>query len=131
MIMYYISHYSIISQQLWEDNLENTSNNELMENVSKLKELVTYEKNAVVSKTLINLKTGTITLFSFDEGQGLSEHSAPFDALVYMVDGAGEISIGGKPFKLSEGDAIIMPANKPHAVKATKKFKMLLVMIKS
>jgi len=111
--------------------LENTSNNELMENVSKLKELVTYEKNAVVSKTLINLKTGTITLFSFDEGQGLSEHSAPFDALVYMVDGAGEISIGGKPFKLSEGDAIIMPANKPHAVKATKKFKMLLVMIKS
>ena len=131
MIMYYISHYSIISQQLWEDNLENTSNNELMENVSKLKELVTYEKNAVVSKTLINLKTGTITLFSFDEGQGLSEHSAPFDALVYIVDGVGEISIGGKPFKLSEGDAIIMPANKPHAVKATKKFKMLLVMIKS
>lgn len=129
--MYYISHYSIISQQLWEDNLENTSNNELMENVSKLKELVTYEKNAVVSKTLINLKTGTITLFSFDEGQGLSEHSAPFDALVYIVDGVGEISIGGKPFKLSEGDAIIMPANKPHAVKATKKFKMLLVMIKS
>ena len=111
--------------------MENTSNNELMENVSKLKELVTYEKNAVVSKTLINLKTGTITLFSFDEGQGLSEHSAPFDALVCIVDGVGEISIGGKPFKLSEGDAIIMPANKPHAVKATKKFKMLLVMIKS
>ena len=111
--------------------MKNTSRDELIENVSKLKELVTYEAGAVVSKTLINLKTGTITLFSFDEGQGLSEHAAPFDAFVYIVDGVGEISIGGKPFKLSEGDAIIMPANKPHAVKATKKFKMLLVMIKS
>jgi quercetin dioxygenase-like cupin family protein len=111
--------------------VKNTSRDELIENVSKLKELVTYETGVVVSKTLINLKTGTITLFSFDEGQGLSEHAAPFDAFVYIVDGVGDILIGGKPFQLSEGDAIIMPANKPHAVKATKKFKMLLVMIKS
>ncbi|MBP8612565.1 MAG: cupin domain-containing protein [Candidatus Atribacteria bacterium] len=111
--------------------MQNESTNELFENASKLKELVAYEKGSVVSKTLINRSTGTITLFSFDEGQSLSEHAAPFDAFVYIVDGVGEISIAGKPFQLSEGDAIIIPANKPHAVKATKKFKMLLVMIKS
>jgi quercetin dioxygenase-like cupin family protein len=93
--------------------------------------LVDYQSGSVVSKTLINKKTGTVTLFAFDEGQGLSEHVAPFDAMVNVIDGEAEISISGKPFHLKAGQTIIMPANKPHALKAVKKFKMLLIMIKS
>ncbi len=84
-----------------------------------------------MSRTLIDKKAGTVTLFSFDEEQGLSEHTAPFDALVYIIDGAAEIIISGKPNKLKTGEMIIMPANKLHALKAVKRFKMLLVMIKS
>ena len=98
---------------------------------TKLIDLVAYQGGSVVSKEIINKKTGTVTLFAFDEGQGLSEHTAPFDALVYVLDGAVEISISGKPHHLKEGDMIIMPANQPHALKAKKKFKMLLLMIRS
>lgn len=76
-------------------------------------------------------KTGTITVFAFDEGQGLSEHTAPFDALVYLLEGEVEIVISGNPLRLKEGEIVIMPANQPHALKAIKKFKMLLTMIRS
>ena len=99
--------------------------------VNRLVDLVAYQGGAVVSRTIIDKKAGTITLFAFDEGQGLSEHTAPFDALVFLLDGEAEISISGKPFHLREGEMIIMPANQPHALKALKRFKMLLTMIRS
>ena len=97
----------------------------------KLKGLVDYQKGSVVSRTVIDKKTGTVTLFSFDEGEGLSEHTAPYDALVVDLEGEGEIKIAGESNHLEEGDVIIMPANKPHALKAISRFKMLLVMIKT
>jgi len=96
----------------------------------KLADLITYQEESVVSRTIIDKKTGTVTMFAFDEGQGLSEHTAPFDALVYLLDGEAEIVISGKAFPLKEGEMIIMPANEPHALRATKRFKMLLIMIK-
>jgi quercetin dioxygenase-like cupin family protein len=96
-----------------------------------LAERVDYQKDSIVSGEIIKKKTGTVTLFAFDEGQGLSEHTAPFDALVYVVDGEAEVAISGKPFRLRAGEMIIMPANEPHAVSAVKKFKMLLTMIRS
>ena len=97
----------------------------------KLNELAEYQAGSIVSRTLIEKTTGTVTLFAFDEGQGLSEHTAPFDALVCVLEGESEISISGKPFSVCEGDMIIMPADKPHAVKAVKRFKMMLTMIRS
>lgn len=97
----------------------------------KLSDLADYQKGSVVSRTIINKKTGTVTFFAFDEGQGLSEHTAPFDALVYLLDGEAEISISGKPHHLKQGEMIIMPANQPHVLKAVKKFKMILIMIRS
>lgn len=103
---------------------------ELTGKIIKPNELVAYQTGAVVSRTVIDKKAGTCTLFAFDAGQGLSEHTAPFDALVHVLDGEAEITIAGKPFHLKEGEIIIMPAGKPHALKATKKFKMMLVMIK-
>jgi len=103
----------------------------MLPEVSSLIKLADYQPGTIVSKTLINKKTGTVTFFAFDEGQGLSEHIAPFDALVYVVDGAVTIRIAGKPFHRKAGEMIIMPANKPHALKAVKRFKMLLIMIKS
>jgi quercetin dioxygenase-like cupin family protein len=99
--------------------------------VANLAEMIDYQKGAVVSREIIGKKTGTITLFAFDEGQGLSEHTAPFDAVVYLVDGEAEITISGRPFRLSLGEMIIMPAHQPHALAALKKFKMMLVMIRS
>jgi quercetin dioxygenase-like cupin family protein len=104
---------------------------ELVAAVNRLVDLVAYQKGSVVSRTIIDKKTGTVTLFSFDEGQGLSEHTAPFDALVYLLDGEADISISGKPLRLREGEMVIMPANQPHALKAVKRFKMLLAMIRS
>jgi quercetin dioxygenase-like cupin family protein len=80
---------------------------------------------------VISRKTGTVTLFAFDEGQGLSEHTAPFDALVHILDGEAEVTISGKALRLKEGDMVIMPANQPHALKALRKFKMALIMIRS
>ncbi len=96
----------------------------------KLEKLTRYQKSNIVSNTIINKKTGTITLFAFDKNQSLSPHTAPYDAFVYILDGEAEITISSKPYKLKKGDFIIMPANKPHSVKALKKLKMLLVMIK-
>jgi quercetin dioxygenase-like cupin family protein len=104
-------------------------NHDVMQN--SLVDMVDYQKGAVVSKTIIEKKTGTVTLFAFDMGQGLSEHTAPFDALVQVLDGEVEISISGKPFHLKQGEIIIMPANKPHALKSVTHFKMLLTMIRS
>jgi quercetin dioxygenase-like cupin family protein len=93
--------------------------------------LVGYQEGSVVSRTIIDKNTGTLTLFAFDQGQGLSEHTAPFDALVHVIDGEAEVTISCKTLNLLEGEMVIMPANQPHALKATKKFKMVLVMIKS
>ena len=97
----------------------------------KLKGLVEYQKGSVVSRTVIDKKTGTVTLFAFDEGEGLSEHTAPYDAMVVDLEGIVDMKIAGASNHLEEGDVIIMPANKPHALKALTKFKMMLVMIKA
>ena len=105
--------------------------NELVGNVVDLEGLLTYQKGAVVSRTVIDKKIGTVTIFAFDEGQGLSEHTAPYDALIFLIDGEGVVNIAGEEHKIKKGEMIIMPANKPHSVKATKKFKMALVMIRA
>ena len=97
----------------------------------KLKELVAYQAGAVVSRTLVDEEEGTVTAFAFDAGQGLSEHTAPYDALVVAVEGEVDIKISGKGFHLCEGEMILMPANKPHTLKATTRFKMILVMIRA
>ena len=94
-------------------------------------DLVAYQTGSVVSRTIVNQKTGTITLFAFDQGQELSEHTAPYDALVSLLDGEAEITISGQPFTLKAGEMIILPANQPHALKATQRFKMTLTMIRS
>ena len=99
--------------------------------VQKLEDAIGYMDNSTVSRQIIKIPSGNITLFAFDEGEGLSEHSAPFDAFIQIIDGSVEITIGGVKHNLISGDFIIMPANIPHALMATKKFKMLLVMIKS
>lgn len=93
-------------------------------------DLIDYQEGSVVSRTIVDKATGTVTLFAFDKGQGLSEHTAPFDALVYNLDGEVEVNISGKTVMLKKGQIVIMPANKPHSLKATKPFKMLLIMIK-
>src|SRR6266542_5636617 len=88
---------------------------------------VAYAAQAVVSKTVVKKDTGTVTLFAFDEGEGLSEHTAPFDAMVHIMDGEAEVKIGGTPHVMKAGEAIIMPAGIPHALKAITRFKMMLV----
>ena len=92
---------------------------------------IQYQEGSVVSKEIVNRATGTITLFAFDKGQGLSEHKAPYDAIVMIIDGVAEITVSGKPNLVKTGEYLIMPANAPHALKAKEAFKMLLVMIKS
>lgn len=99
--------------------------------ILNLAEMVSYQDGSVVSRQITKAETGNVTLFAFDAGQELSEHTAPFDALVHLVEGEAEILISGKPFSLKSGDAIVMPADEPHAVKATRKFKMLLTMIRA
>jgi quercetin dioxygenase-like cupin family protein len=94
-------------------------------------ELAAYQKGAVVSRTVVEKPTGSVTFFAFDEGQKLSEHTTPFDALVYLIDGEAEITISGKPVSLKKGEMVIMPAHEPHAVNAVTKFKMVLTMIRS
>lgn len=96
----------------------------------KLKDLADYQEHSVVSREIIGKASGTMTVFAFDEGEGLSEHTAPFDAAVYILDGEAEIRIEGKPHVVKEGEMIIMPANKPHALKAITRYKMLLVLIR-
>ncbi len=97
----------------------------------KMISLAEYQEGSIVSRTLIDKKAGTVTFFAFDQEQGLSEHVAPFDALVSILDGEADVEISGKTFHLRNGEMIILPANKPHALKATRRFKMMLVMIKA
>lgn len=97
---------------------------------NKISDLVEYQKDSVVSKTLIKKEKGTITIFAFDKGQGLSEHTAPFDALVQVIDGAAEVIISGKSHITKAGEMIILLAGKPHAIKSKGQFKMMLVMIR-
>jgi quercetin dioxygenase-like cupin family protein len=99
--------------------------------ILKISELAKYQDGSVVSRIVVKAETGSVTLFAFDEGQDLSEHTVPFDALVHVLEGEVEIKISGKLFHLSTGDAIVMPANEPHAVKAVRRFKMLLTMIRA
>ncbi|MBI1854211.1 MAG: cupin domain-containing protein [Planctomycetes bacterium] len=94
-------------------------------------ELVDYQQKGIVSRILLKEKAGTVTRFAFDEGQEVSEHSAPFDALVHVLDGEGEIVIAGKAHRVAQGRMIVLPANVPHAVRAPKRFKMLLTMIRA
>ncbi|MGA2799609.1 MAG: cupin domain-containing protein [Thermoguttaceae bacterium] len=107
-----------------------TADNTPIAKVADTAELIKYQTGAIVSRTLIKKPTGTVTLFAFDAGQELSEHTAPFDALAHVLDGQTEITIAGKPLRLTAGQMVLMPAGKPHAVKATKQFKMMLIMIK-
>ena len=104
-----------------------------MEIVESLKivDFIKYQEDSIVSKTMLNRKTGSVTLFAFDKGQELSEHTTPFDALIFLLDGEAEIIISGKPYLLNEGEIIKLPANKSHALNAHKRFKMILIMIKS
>jgi quercetin dioxygenase-like cupin family protein len=93
--------------------------------------LIDYQEGAVVSRTLIDKKVGTLTLFAFAQGQGLSEHTAPFDAFIYILDGEAEVVISGQPYRVGTGEMLIMPANEPHSLKALERFKMMLVMIRA
>ena len=97
----------------------------------ELAKLVEYANDSIVSKTILDKTAGTITLFAFDKGQKLSEHKAPYDAVVQIIDGTGKLTIGGKDINVSAGQIIIMPADIPHAVTAEEKFKMLLIMIRA
>ncbi len=97
----------------------------------RMAELADYQEGSIVSRTLIDKKAGTVTFFAFDKHQGLSEHVAPYDALVCILDGEAKVVISGKSHHLNEGEMILMPANRPHALKATEKFKMMLIMIKT
>jgi quercetin dioxygenase-like cupin family protein len=98
--------------------------------VLTLKDLAQYQDRSVVSREIIQKLTGTMTVFAFDKGEGLSEHTAPFDAAVYILEGEAEIRIDGKPYSVKEGEMIIMPAHKPHALRAVTRYKMLLVLIR-
>ena len=116
---------------LGEMDMSKNGKAELKSKASNLAGLIDYQEGSVASRTIIDRKTDTITLFAFDENQGLSEHIVPLDALVYVLEGEVEITISGKLIKLKQGEITIMPANKPHALKAKTKFKMLLTMVKS
>ena len=102
-----------------------------MPEVQTLTDLLQYQDGSIVSRVLLKNKGGTVTLFAFDEEEGLSEHTAPFDALVVVLDGNAHVEISGKGYKVSTGETIVLPANQPHAVKATTRFKMLLTMIRA
>ena len=99
--------------------------------VTKLVDLLQYQDGSIVSRVLLKNKGGTVTLFAFDVGEGLSEHTAPFDALVVVTDGEADAEIAGESFRVKQGETIVLPANRPHAVKAATRFKMLLIMIRA
>jgi quercetin dioxygenase-like cupin family protein len=112
-------------------NQKRENSSSLQATASNLEGLIGYQQDSVVSRTIIDKTAGTVTLFAFDKNQGLSEHTAPYDALVYIIEGEADFTIAGKQVTLKQGQVTIMPANDPHAVVATEKFKMLLTMIKS
>ncbi len=107
-----------------------TGREELKETVHSINDLIAYQQGSVASRMIVFKKAGTITVFSFDAGEGLSEHTAPYDAVLMVTDGVAEVQIDGKPFTVQTGEMIIMPANKPHAVFAKERFKMTLTMIR-
>jgi quercetin dioxygenase-like cupin family protein len=111
--------------------LEKTMSTASKSEILTLAEMASYQDAAVVSRQITKAEAGNVTLFAFDKDQGLSEHTAPFDALAHILEGEAQVTISGKPFDLKTGDAIIMPANEPHALKATQRFKMLLTMIRA
>ncbi len=104
--------------------------NDMLGKTVTLKDLAAYQDHSVVSREIIKKPAGTVTVFAFDEGEGLSEHTAPFDALVHVIEGTAQISIDGTPHSVQEGEMIIMPAGRPHALKAETRFKMLLVLVR-
>ncbi len=110
---------------------KNESDKLLIAKPLNLKGLIDYQEGSVVSRTIIEKKTGTITLFAFDQDQSLSEHTAPYDALIYVLDGEVEVTISDKPIRLKKSEATIIPASQPHSLMAKTRFKMLLTMIKS
>ena len=103
----------------------------MKERIIITKDLIDYQEDSIVSKIITNSEKGSVTVFAFDKNQGLSEHTAPFDAILQTLEGEVEVMISGKKYQLKTGEMIIMPANKPHSVKAIEKFKMILTMIKS
>jgi len=112
-------------------NPDGVKKEDLRGKVMVSKDLVSYQDGAVVSRTLISKSVGTVTVFSFDEGQGLSEHTAPYDAMVEILDGEADITISGKTQRVKAGEMIIMPVNQPHALHGVKAFKMMLIMIRA
>jgi len=113
-----------------DEKKEHPSREELLGKVMRLKDLVAYQDGTVASRMIVFREAGNITLFSFDRGEGLSEHTAPFDAVVTILDGECEVWIAGETHRLKEGETIIFPANKPHALSAVTRFKMMLTMIR-
>jgi quercetin dioxygenase-like cupin family protein len=113
------------------DQNRKLENSKLTAQAKTLAELIDYQEGAVVSRTLIDKTAGTVTLFAFDAAQGLSEHTAPFDALIYAVDGEAEATVSGKPIKLKAGEVTMLPVGEPHALKALTRFKMMLIMVRS
>ncbi len=111
--------------------MNNEKQDDLRAKILEIQKLIDYQSGSVVSRQVIKKDIGNVTLFAFDEGEGLSEHTAPFDALVYVYDGEAEVIISGETFNVGSGQMIIMPADKPHALRAKKRFKMMLVMIRS
>ncbi len=126
----YVGEFKLETVLYQDVPFELTNSKTSVAQVMKLKELVAYQTGSVVSRAIVGDRGGTVTAFAFDEGEGLSEHTAPYDALVIVVEGEGAIKISDSAFNLKEGDLIIMPANKPHALKAVTKFKMILIMVK-
>jgi len=107
------------------------SEQEYIGHAMKLAELTDYQRGSVVSKQLMKKTTGSLTVFAFDEGEGLTEHTSPYDTSILVLEGKAQLMIGGNPYEVSTGEMLIMPANVPHAVKAVERFKILLIMIKS
>jgi len=107
------------------------TNDEQLHEVASMAGLIEVQPGTVASRTIMKGKTGTVTVFAFDEGEGLSEHTAPFDALVHVIDGEAEITIDGRAHTVKQGEMIVMPADRPHALKAVRRFKMVLTMIRA
>ena len=113
------------------ESTQDKGRKELLARVTRLVDLADYQAGAIVSRTVIDKSMGSVTFFAFDEGQGLSEHTAPYDALVYILDGEAEVTISGRVMLLGEGEMVIIPANEPHVLRANKRFKMLLTLVRS
>lgn len=135
-ILHHMDRLGILTEKFtvelpnWNKEIEMSEETDLKGKPVRLEEYIDYAKGGIVSKTLLDKKTGTLTLFSFDAGQGLSEHTSPYDATVYILEGEGSLTIGGEPVAAKTGDLVIMPANVPHDVRAETPFKMLLIMIR-